>query len=78
MTTTNGHVEGNNKYPQCNIAEDHALNHPGHSVTVIQDLRTEDGETFTVLVVACMGSPVIFMQDGDERDCGFVEEMRLS
>lgn len=76
-TTTNGrHTDGNKKYGRCNIAEDHALNNPGHSVSVIQDITTkEDGSPGTMLRVWCIGTPEAFMND--KRDCEFVEEIDL-
>jgi hypothetical protein len=66
------HVDGMNVLDWCNVAEIHALEHPGHSVTVIR--MPHESETMTDIVrVTCFGTPYAY--EIGERDCNFTEDL---
>jgi hypothetical protein len=70
------HIDGDGKYDKCNWAEDHALRHPGHSVTVIQDYNVGDnGEAVNILRVTCNGTVDAFING--ERNCDWWNEVIL-
>lgn len=62
------HLDGNERYPFYNIAEDHATKFPGHSLTVIYDT----GRAEPVLRIACYGYPAAY--EADRITCTFWEE----
>ena len=68
--------EANQPDENFGLAEQHAIQRPGHSVTVIQDLSIgKDGVAETVLLVTCNGTPAGFMND--ERDCTWYQVVKL-
>jgi len=70
------HREGAGKFDKCNVAEDHALHNPGHSVTVIHTyLDAHDLHGRLVIKVVCFGTPGAY--EHGLQNCYFTEFVEI-
>lgn len=75
-TRVKRHVEGDGKLERCNVAESHAIENPGHSVTTIVDYKVGDDSITPFLSVTCNGDPAAF--ERGRRNCYFHEDLPIN